>query len=230
MGQRARLLVLGRQGSGKGTQCARLADALGIPHISSGDLLRAEVAAGSPLGRRVAEHLETGELVPDDLVVELVASHLGGSEGQAAGYVLDGFPRTLAQGQALFEVLGPAAVDRAVALDVPSKVVIPRLAARRTCEGCGQPTVAEPGQAEARCEACGGRLVQRADDTEEAIAVRLRTYDEETVPLLAWLDGLGLLTTVDGVGNPDEVAARVLAAVTPHVPAAGSGSGSRPAS
>jgi adenylate kinase len=178
MRQRARLLVLGRQGAGKGTQGAILAGRLGIPHVSTGNMFRAEVAAGTPLGNRVGHYLDEGALVPDDLVLELVASQLGGEEAHAAGYLLDGFPRTLRQGQALFEVLGPDAVHLAIDLDVPTEVVLPRLASRRVCEGCGTATTVGPGDAEGRrCELCGGRLVRRADDTDEAIAKRLALYD-----------------------------------------------------
>ena len=219
MPQRARLLVLGRQGAGKGTQGAILAGRLGIPHVSTGNMFRAEVAAGTPLGTRVSRYLEEGALVPDDLVLELVASQLGGEEAHAAGYLLDGFPRTLRQGQALFEVLGPDAVDLAIDLDVPTEVVLPRLASRRVCEGCGAATTVAPGGADgARCEACGGRLVRRADDTDEAIAKRLALYDAEIGPLRAWLDEIGVLTVVDGTGELAEVAARVVEAVEAHLP------------
>lgn len=215
---RARLLVLGRQGAGKGTQCARLAHRLGVPHISTGDLFRAEVAAGSQLGRRAAVYLERGALVPDDLVVDLVASRVGGERG-ARGYILDGFPRTLAQGHALFDVLGPNAVDGALELHVPVEVVLPRLASRRVCTGCGAATTLAPGAAgEQRCATCGGTLERRSDDTEEAIATRLALYDAETGPLLIWLDSRELLATVDGIGRPDEVGERMLAAGAALVP------------
>lgn len=213
MAERARIIVLGRQGAGKGTQCSRLARRLGVPHISTGDLFRAEVAAGSPVGREAAAYLERGALVPDELVLDLVASRLGGSDARAAGYLLDGFPRTLAQGQALFEVLGSSAADRAVELHVPTSVVLPRLAARRVCDSCGTSTTVAPGGvAEPPCE-CGGTAVRRADDTDEAIAHRLELYDTQTGPLVSWLDEIGVLTTVDGTGRPDVVAERMVAAV-----------------
>ena len=219
MRQRARLLVLGRQGAGKGTQGAILAGRLGIPHVSTGNMFRAEVAAGTPLGNRVSHYLDEGALVPDDLVLELVASQLGGAEAHAAGYLLDGFPRTLRQGQALLEVLGPDAVDLAIDLDVPTEVVLPRLASRRVCEGCGAGTTVAPGTPDGgTCALCGGTLVRRADDTDEAIARRLALYDEETAPLREWLDEVGVLVVVDGTGEPAEVAARVAAAVAEHLP------------
>lgn len=220
MGQRARLIVLGRQGAGKGTQCTRLARRLRVPHVSTGDLFRAEVAAGTPLGRRAATYLEQGALVPDEIVLDLVAARLGGPDGRSAGYLLDGFPRTLAQGQALFEVLGAAAADRAVELHVPADVVLPRLAARRVCDACGESTTVLPGRSPEQPCACGGTLVRRADDTDEAIATRLALYDSQTGPLLVWLDSIDVLTTVDGTGNPDVVAERMVAAVAGHLPSA----------
>lgn len=220
MGQQARLIVLGRQGAGKGTQCSRLARRLDVAHISTGDLFRAEVASGTRLGRQAAGYLEQGALVPDELVLDVVAARLGGAAGRTTGYLLDGFPRTLAQGQALFEVLGAGAVHLAVELHVPTAVVLLRLAARRVCSGCGGSSTAAPGAPRVeRCAACGGTLERRADDTDEAIATRLGLYDSQTGPLLIWLDSIGLLTTVDGTGSPDVVAERMLAAVATHAPA-----------
>lgn len=211
-GERARIIVLGRQGAGKGTQCSRLERRLGVPHISTGDLFRAEVAAATPLGLRAGDYVERGELVPDEIVLELVAARLGSPGGRSAGYLLDGFPRTLSQGQALFEALGSSAVDQAVELHVPTQVVLPRLAARRVCDRCGTGTTVAPGVAELPC-GCGGTLTRRADDTDEAIATRLALYDTQTGPLVAWLDSIGILTTVDGTGPPDMVTERMVEAV-----------------
>lgn len=222
MRQRARLIVLGRQGAGKGTQCGLLAEQLGVPHLSTGDLLRAEKEAGTDLGRRTATFVEAGELVPDDLILELVTTYLGGPDGRANGYVLDGFPRTLAQGQAMFDTLGAASLDVAIELHVPTSVVLPRLAARRVCRRCGTTSVAASGDPEARaCELCGGVVARREDDTDEAIARRLALYDEQTNPLLIWLDSRRILTSVDGVGSPPVVHHRLLAAVRAELPAAG---------
>lgn len=214
MGERARLIVLGRQGAGKGTQCIRLAEHLGVPHLSTGDLLRAEVAAATPLGTEVAGYIDDGHLVPDDLVLDLVATNLGSPRARAAGYLLDGFPRTLAQGQALFEVLGRDAAHLALELHVPAEVVRPRLAARRVCLGCGAVSSAPAGGADpATCSECGGDVSRRADDTDEAIDRRLALYEEQSAPLLIWLDSHGLLTSVDGVGEPEEVFARITTVV-----------------
>lgn len=219
MRRRTRLIVLGRQGAGKGTQCARLAERLAVPHISTGDLFRAEAAAGSDVGRRAATYLDAGRLVPDELVLDLVARRIGGPDGRAAGYLLDGFPRTLAQGQALFEVLGAGAADVAVELHVPTSVVLPRLAARRVCDTCAATSSARPGDpGVTSCERCGGKVSRRTDDTDEVIERRLAAYERESGPLLAWLHDLGLLLRVDGVGDPDVVHHRLLDGVRKRVP------------
>ena len=213
-----RLIVLGRQGAGKGTQCARLATHLGVPHISTGDLFRAAIAEGTPLGREVQSYVDDGALVPDELVLDLVAAHLGGTEARRSGYLLDGFPRTLAQGQALFEVLGASAADLAVEIDVPTTTVLPRLAARRVCKDCGFVTAAPDGVTHhLACPKCGGIAQRRDDDTDEAIARRLALYDEQSGPLLIWLADNGLLVTVDGTGSADAVFDRVLTTVEPRL-------------
>jgi adenylate kinase len=213
----ARLIVLGRQGAGKGTQCSRLASRLGIGHLSTGDLFRAEIAAGTALGRELDRYVATGELVPDDVVLDVVATNLGSAELRAQGYLLDGFPRTLAQAQALFEVLGANAADLALEIDVPVDVVSRRLAARRSCTACRAIVAARPGQR--RCDTCGGPLERRADDHAEVIERRLARYEEQAGPLLVWLDSQGILVTVDGVGHPDDVHDRVFDAVARRVPA-----------
>ena len=218
MVHRTRVIILGRQGAGKGTQCARLAARLAVPHVSTGDLFRAEAAEGTELGRQAAAYFDAGSLVPDELVLDLVVQRLDRDDARAAGYLLDGFPRTLAQGQALFEVLGDWAADVAVELDVPTSVVLPRLAARRVCQDCGATSRAAPGAAdEAECEKCGGTVTRRTDDTDEAIHRRLATYDQESGPLLSWFDDKGLLVRVDGVGDPDDVHHRLLDAVRSRI-------------
>jgi adenylate kinase len=215
----ARLIVLGRQGAGKGTQCVRLAERLGIAHLSTGDLFRSEIASGSALGRELQRYVVAGDLVPDEVVLDVVASKLGDATSRAAGYLLDGFPRTLAQGQALFEVLGADAADLAVELEVPREVVARRLALRRVCGDCGRVTAAEEDTDISPCKTCGGRLERRSDDHPEVIAHRLALYEEEAVPLLVWLDQQGLLVTVDGLGDPDTVHDRLFAAVAQRIPA-----------
>lgn len=212
----ARLIVLGRQGAGKGTQCVRLAERLGIRHVSSGDLFRHEITRRSALGRQIERYVTNGELVPDPVVLDVVAANLGDAATRREGYLLDGFPRTLAQGQALFEVLGADAADLALEIDVPVEVVVGRLGQRRVCLDCDAPS-SDPGPL-ARCLDCGGELQRRADDHPEAIARRLAVYDEQSGSLLMWLDSQGLLVTVDGVGDPDDVHDRVLAAVASRIP------------
>jgi adenylate kinase len=211
-----RVIVLGRQGAGKGTQCARLASQLGVPHISTGDLFRAAIAEGTELGRQAKDFVDRGALVPDELVLDLVAAHLGASDVRQKGYLLDGFPRTLAQGQALFEVLGADAADLAVEIDVRTADVLPRLAARRVCRDCGTVTSAADAE-EVSCPDCDGIAARREDDSDEAIARRLALYDEQSGPLLLWLSEQGLLVTVDGIGSPDDVFARVVDAVRPRL-------------
>lgn len=215
----ARLIVLGRQGAGKGTQCARLAERLGVMHVSTGDLLRAEIAAGTALGRTLERTVAVGDLVSDGIVLDLVARNLGNAEARRRGYLLDGFPRTLAQGQALFEVLGAGAADLAVEIDVPVEVVSSRLAARRICGMCELVTSVRRGDEARPCERCGGVLTRRADDRPDAIARRLSLYDEQAGPLLVWLDAEGILVTVDGTGDPDTVHDRLFDAVAQRVPA-----------
>jgi adenylate kinase len=208
--------VLGRQGAGKGTQCVRLAERLGIHHVSTGDLFRREITAGTSLGRDIERYVANGELVPDSVVLDVVATNLGGSDVRRQGYLLDGFPRTLAQGQALFEVLGADAADLAVEIDVPVDVVVARLGNRRVCVDCATPTSdPTPG---ARCVPCGGALHRRPDDHPEAIARRLALYEEQSGNLLLWLDSQGLLVTVDGDGEPDDVHERIVCAVASRVP------------
>jgi adenylate kinase len=211
-----RVIVLGRQGAGKGTQCARLATALGVHHLSTGDLFRAAIAEETPLGLEAKDFVDRGALVPDELVIDLVATHLGTREVRRRGYLLDGFPRTLAQGQALFEVLGASAADLAVEIHVPTADVLPRLSARRVCRACGNVTASDDAE-EVTCPSCGGIAARRDDDREEAIARRLALYDEESGPLLIWLADQGILVTVDGIGSPDDVFTRVTDAVEPRL-------------
>lgn len=224
-----RLIILGRQGAGKGTQCALLSERLGIPHVSTGDVLRAEVAAGTELGREVSSYLRGGSLVPDSLMLDLVTRRIGTPEAQDAGYLLDGFPRTLAQGRALIELLGPDVVDLAIEIHVPSEVVRPRLAARRVCRSCGLVTTAATGDdTTTSCPKCGGALARRDDDTDVAIERRLALYDEKTGPLLVWLDSRGTLVTVDGVGPPEDVLPRLVSVVTSGSEDDPAGSATRP--
>ncbi len=206
-----RIVFLGPPGVGKGTQAARLSRELGVPHLSTGDLLRSAVAARTPLGREADGHMRAGRLVPDDLVLRILKDRLGAPDAQA-GFLLDGFPRNLAQAEALARL---TVVDVVVSFDLPSATLIERLSSRRWCPKC-QSTynlVSQPPRAAGRCDKDGAELVQRPDDRPEAVATRLKVYAEQTAPLLDHYRGAGRLRPIDASGSPDEVAARVRAAV-----------------
>ncbi len=207
------LVVLGKQGAGKGTQGKRLAAAYGVPHVSTGDMLRAAVKAATPVGRDVAAVLEAGELVSDELVNRLVEERFAQPDA-AGGALLDGYPRTLAQAEALEAILGDDGVKLCVNLDVPVELVARRLSARRVCADCGAIyRDVDPEAVSGVCSVCGGRVVQRADDQPEAIRQRLEAYERDTAPLLDFYRDRGLLVTVDGARGADEVTATIRAAV-----------------
>lgn len=211
-----RVVLLGPPGAGKGTQAARLAEALGVPHVSTGDLFRKNLREGTPLGLEAKRYMEAGQLVPDAVTEQMVAARLGAPDA-AAGAVLDGFPRNLAQAAALDRLLAAKGwrLDRAVLLAVPRDLVIERLTGRRVCPVC-QATyhiVFHPPRVAGRCDRDGAELVQRPDDRRETVEERLLVYDRETAPLEAWYRERGLLLTVDGSGEPDAVTARLVAAL-----------------
>jgi adenylate kinase len=211
MASGVRLLVLGKQGAGKGTQAVRIARHYGVPHISTGDMFRAAAAAGTSFGLRANEYMTRGELVPDDVVIGVVAERLAKDDAQDRGFVLDGFPRTRVQAEELQRLLGPSGLDAAVDIDVPTDVVIDRISGRRVCATCGATYhVNAPPKKPWVCDKDGGDVVQREDDTPEAVTKRLEHYEKDTRPLLDFYDGLGLLVTVDGVGDPDDVFGRLI--------------------
>ena len=213
MAGRLNVVVLGKQGAGKGTQCDRLSARLGVPHVSTGDMLRAAVRAGTPLGREVAAVLEAGALVSDDLVIRLVEARFAEPDA-ARGALLDGFPRTLAQAEALEELLGEDGVQLCLDLDVPVELVTARLSARRVCAECATIyRVGDPSAQSGVCAKCGGVVAQRADDRPEAIRQRLEAYERDTAPLRDFYAARGLLVRVDGDQTPDEVTAAILAAL-----------------
>lgn len=205
-----RLVILGKQGAGKGTQAQRLASHYRIPRISTGDMFRSAVEHGTEAGQKAQKYMEAGELVPDDVVIEMVEERLKDSDARR-GFVLDGFPRNAEQARALDHALGKKAVDLVVELEVPTDVVLRRLASRRVCLGCGAPySVDQPPTKNWTCDICGGRVVQREDDTEAAISRRLDVYTRQTEPLVAYYLGQDKLASVDGTGLPDQVTGRLL--------------------
>ena len=210
----ARLVVLGKQGAGKGTQCARLARHYIVPHISTGDMFRSAVRRGTEMGRRAHEYMEKGELVPDEVVSGMVRERLEQNDTRNRGFVLDGFPRNVRQAEDLAKVLAPGDLHCVVDLEVPTDVVLRRLAGRRACVDCGTNySVEQPPRENWTCDVCGGEVVQREDDTEVAIRRRLTLYAEQTQPLVSWYRARGQLVVVDGVGSPDEVSNRVIRAI-----------------
>jgi adenylate kinase len=209
-----RIVLLGKQGAGKGTQSARLAEHYEVDALSTGELFRKAVALGTPIGLAVAEYLDQGELVPDEITLQVVDRQFAKGDWIEHGFILDGFPRTVGQAERLEEVLDGHPLDVAINLTVPTEVVLDRLAGRRVCEQC-QATyhLNMPPRQNWTCDVCGGRVGQRPDDTEEAVLRRLELYDRETVPIVDFYRGRGRLVVVDAVGPGDEVFARLVAAV-----------------
>ena len=215
-----RIVLLGAPGSGKGTQAKRLVERHGIPQISTGDLLRAQRAAGTPLGQRAQAAMDAGKLVDDEIVLGMIRERLAEADTQN-GYILDGFPRNIAQAKALDVLLGELGkpLDAVVQLDVDYGELTRRIAGRRTCLDCERVVnlfTTPPGQAESEiCAKTGAphRLFQRPDDNEATVAERLRVYEEQTRPLIDFYQEQGLLREIDGEGELDEVTARLEAAL-----------------
>jgi adenylate kinase len=209
-----RLVVLGKQGAGKGTQCVRLSHHYVVPHVSTGDMLRGEVKSKTPLGERAQSLMDTGELIPDEMVMEMVRARLSERDTRGRGFVLDGCPRTIAQGKELDEIVYPFGLEIVIDLRVPTELVMKRLASRRVCVDCGANySTAAPPLINWTCDVCGGEVVQREDDTEEAIRRRLDLYEAETAPLISWYTERDLLVSINGTGSPDAVTRRVVGAI-----------------
>lgn len=210
----ARFLVLGKQGAGKGTQAMRLAAHFDVPHISTGDMFRAAVRSGTEFGRKAKTFMDRGELVPDEVVIGVVAERLAQDDTVNRGFVLDGFPRTRSQAEELERVLVPEGLDAAIDIEVPTAVVLHRLSGRRVCKACGATYhVDAPPQVDWVCDRDGGEVVQREDDTEAAISRRLELYEREAGPLMDYYDALGLLVRADGEGTVEEVFERVMKSI-----------------
>jgi adenylate kinase len=207
-------VVLGKQGAGKGTQCVRLSHHYVVPHVSTGDMLRAAVKQGTPLGLKAKDQMDRGELLGDDLIMEMVAERLNESDVRARGFVLDGCPRTVDQAERLATILHPIDLDLAIDIEVPTHQVLRRLAARRVCVDCGANySVSSPPLINWTCDVCGGEVIQREDDTEEAITRRLELYERQTAPLIDWYRTRNQLESITGTGAPDAVTKRMIKVV-----------------
>ena len=195
------LVLLGPPGAGKGTQAIRISKHLGIPHISTGDMFRRATAAKTEMGEKASQYMNRGELVPDEIVIGVVNERL--QEGDcASGFLLDGFPRTIAQAEALEKVLarGNKKLDQVLDIEVGEEELVRRLTGRRTCRSCGKiyHLVFDPPKAPTTCDVCSGDLVQREDDGEETVRNRLRVYQEQTYKLIDYYRKRDLLSVIDG--------------------------------
>ena len=209
----ARLIILGRQGAGKGTQCVRLSRHFVVPHISTGDMLRAAVREGTELGMLAKKVMDEGGLLSDEIVIGLVRERLAHDDARGRGYILDGFPRTVGQAEQLDEITTELPIDLVIDLDVPRDLVLSRISARRVCVDCGTNYVATGAERTWICDTCGGDVMQRDDDTPEAITHRLDLYEEQTAPLIDYYSRTGRLVVVDGVDSPEQVFARLVQVV-----------------
>ena len=210
----ARLIILGRQGAGKGTQCVRLSRHFVVPHISTGDMLRAAVREKTELGVAAKIVMDSGGLVGDEIMVGIVDERLGRDDARSRGYILDGFPRTVPQAIALDKITRSRPLTAVIDLDVPRDLVLDRLSARRVCRDCGTNYMAKGSERQPWiCDVCGGDVMHRDDDTPDAINHRLDLYEEQTSPLIEFYGDTNRLTVVDGVATPDEVFVRMTEAV-----------------
>jgi adenylate kinase len=209
-----RIVLLGGPGSGKGTQAKKLVDKLGIPQISTGDIFRAALKEGTPMGLKAKTYMDKGELVPDDVVIGVVEERLTKPDLDK-GYMLDGFPRTLAQAEALDKIIVSQgkAINHAILVDVPDEELVARLSGRRTCRNsdCGKMyhVMFNPPKRDGICDGCGSELYQRDDDSEATIRERLTVYNNQTAPLIDYYDKKQLLRRVAGVGPIDEIFASI---------------------
>jgi adenylate kinase len=211
-----RIVLLGAPGAGKGTQAKILIEKYGVPQISTGDLLRAAVGAGTPLGKEAKSFMDKGELVPDRVVLGMVEERLKQDDCKK-GYILDGFPRNTAQAEALDKMLASLNMQLTAALsvDVPFEDLMKRLTGRRTCKACGQMynIFFKPPAKEGVCDKCSGELFQRDDDKEATIKKRLEVYNAQTAPLIDYYGKKGIVKTVSGTGSIDDIFKKVTAAL-----------------
>jgi len=210
------LVLLGPPGAGKGTQARMLESKLQAPQIASGDLLRIAVRNRTALGLQAKAFMDRGALVPDELVLGMIDERLSHAEAQS-GFILDGFPRTVAQAEALGNILARRneTLDKVVAITVPDEEIVKRISGRRTCRSCGAMyhVIYEPPRNMNVCNNCGGELYQREDDAEQTVRARLQVYASSTSPLLDYYGRSGLLAEIDGIGRPEEIEHRILSAL-----------------
>jgi len=211
-----RLVLVGPPGAGKGTQAEFIADRFSIPKISTGDIFRANVSGGTELGKLAKQYMDAGDLVPDEVTIAMVRDRLGEPDA-AAGFLLDGFPRNVAQAYELDSILGDlgTSLDVVLELEVDNEEVVKRLSGRRTCRKCGHIWHVEydPTKVEGVCDKCGGELFQRDDDKAETVRHRLDVYAEQTSPLVEFYSGRGQLVVVDALGPVEDVTERAIMAL-----------------
>jgi adenylate kinase len=211
-----RVVLIGPPGAGKGTQARLLGERFGVPQISTGEMLREAHRAGTPLGREAQRYMDEGRLVPDEVVIGLVERRLSADDARR-GFILDGFPRTVAQAQVLADMLlrRGTPLDAAVAIDVPREDLIERLAGRQVCRRCGTMfhRSFDPPRTASVCDRCGGELYQRDDDREDRIALRLDQLAKEVAPVTDYYRRAGLLRSIEGTGSRDEVSRRIRASL-----------------
>ncbi len=214
MSSGVRLVILGKQGAGKGTQCVQLSRHFVVPHVSTGDMFRAAMKQGTDMGRLARTFVDDGNLVPDEVVIGIVAERVSEKDTLSRGFILDGFPRTVHQATALTELLLPLGLDIVIDLAVDTSLVLERLASRRVCSACGNNySVKTPPKVGWTCDHCGGEVVQRDDDKAEAIQTRLDHYESQTSPLIDHYRREELLYQVDGSQPMDDVFQEICRAV-----------------
>lgn len=216
-----RVVLVGPPGAGKGTQAQFIAARLSIPKISTGDIFRANVKGGTELGNKAREYMDRGDLVPDEITIAMVRDRLAEPDARQ-GFLLDGFPRNVAQADVLNEMLADldAKLDVVLELRIADDEVVRRLSGRRTCPNCGRIWHVEfdPPQKEGMCDDCGGELFQRDDDREETVRHRLDVYQEQTAPLTSFYERQGVLVGVDATGPVEEITERAMEALEPFIP------------
>ena len=207
------IILLGPPGAGKGTQAARIIEKYNVPHISTGDIFRENIKEGTPLGQKAQEYMNKGELVPDSLVIEIATDRLTKDDCKN-GFLLDGFPRTVEQAEALDKFLADAGkkVDHVLDMDVAPEILMERLTGRRVCKSCGATyhVTNIPPKVEGVCDSCGGQLYQRDDDTAETVGNRIDVYNSQTKPLIEYYEKAGNISHLDGSARLEDLFAEIV--------------------